>query len=132
MTLSPSNSDAFSHTQTAAPRPAVASTNGTKPPAVSETPKKPRNALELFVIENRSVLLSTNRQLSREGNYDVDKELAMKWQEMGPDGQSRYHHRFESGDYGVQGAAPDSASKSRDTRDEDVEMGEDGEDEEEG
>jgi hypothetical protein len=71
------------------------------------------------------VLLNTNRQL---GNYEVDKDLAMKWQEMGFEGQSQYNHRFEAGDYGVQGAGQGSARKSRD---EDVEMGEDGEDEEE-
>ncbi len=132
VTLSPSNSDAFSHTQTAAPRPAITATNGTKPSATSETPKKPRTPFELFANENRSVLLGAHTQLSSEGNYDVDKELATKWQEMGNEGRSQYHHRFESGDYGVQASEPRSVSKSRDRRDEDVDMGEEGEDEEEG
>src|ERR1700722_6508877 len=78
MTLSPSNSDAFSNTQTA--RPAVATTNGTKLPAASETPRRPRNAFEIFVNENRSALQA---QLPKDGNFSVDKELAIKWQEMG-------------------------------------------------
>lgn len=124
MTLSPSNSDAFSHTQTAAPRLAAA-TNGTKPPAVSETPERPRNAFELFANEQRSVLQA---QMPRNGNHDVDKELAIKWQDMGFEGQNSYYQRIDSGDLGP----PGSAKKGLDTRDEDVEMGEDGEDEEEG
>jgi non-histone protein 10 len=124
MTLSPSNSDAFSHTQTAAPRPAVAATNGTKPPAASETPRRPRNAFELFVNENRSVLQA---QMPKDGNHDVDKELAMKWRDMGFEGQHPYYQRLETGD--LEGSG--SAKKGQDARDEDVEMGEDGEDEEE-
>jgi hypothetical protein len=124
MTLSPSNSDAFSHTQAAAPRPA-ATTNGTKPPAASETPRRPQNAFELFVNEQRSVLQA---RMPKDGNHDVDKELAIKWQNMGFEGQNPYRQRFDSGDLGP----PGSVKKGLDTRDEDIEMGEDGEDEEEG
>lgn len=138
MTLSPSNSDAFSHTQTAAPRPAGATTNGTtkQPAAYDDTPKKPRNPFELFVNEHRNVLLAANRQLAREGTYDVDKELAIRWQELGSDGQSQYHHRFETGDYGEghqQGSLPTALYAQKvQGRDEDVEMVDEGEDEEEG
>lgn len=131
MALSPSNSDAFSHTQTAAPRPANASTNGTKPSPLSEAPKKPRNPFDLFVSENRSLLETANRQLSRDGDFDIDKELAVKWKELGFDGQNHYINRFEAGDFGTQGSRPGSTKKSRGTGDEDVEMGEEGEDEEE-
>ena len=74
--------------------------------------------------ENRSVLQA---QLPKDGNFSVDKELATRWQEMGFEGQNPYHLRFESGDLGV----PGSVKQTRDARDEDVEMGEDGEDEEE-
>jgi len=78
------------------------------------------------VNENRSVLQA---QLPKDGNSSVDKELEIKWQEMGLEGQHPYQLRFESGDLGpVSG----SIKQARDTRDEDVEMGEDGEDEEEG
>jgi hypothetical protein len=77
------------------------------------------------VNENRSVIQG---QMPKDRNCDVDKELAMKWREMGFEGQNPYHLRFETGDLGV----PGSVKTGRDTRDEDVEMGEDGEDEEEG
>lgn len=125
MTLSPSNSDAFSHTQTAAPRLAAATTNGTKPATASETPRRPPNAFELFAKEQRSVLQA---QTPKDSNYDVDKELAIKWRDMGFDGQNSYYQRFGSSDLG----GPGSVKKGLDTRDEDVEMGEDGEDEEDG
>ncbi len=125
MTLSPSNSDAFSHTQIAAPRPAVATSNGTKPPAAPETPRRPRHAFDLFVNEQRPVLQA---QMPKDGSYDVDKDLAIKWRDMGFEGQNPYYQRFDSGDLG----APGSVKKEPNTRDEDVEMGEDGEDEEDG
>jgi hypothetical protein len=125
MTLSPSNSDAFSHTQTAAPRLAAATTNGTKPATLSETPRRPRNAFELFVDEQRPVLQA---QMPKDGSHDVDKELSIRWREMGFEGQNPYYQRFDSGDLG----GPNSVKKGLDARDEDVEMGEDGEDEEEG
>jgi hypothetical protein len=78
------------------------------------------------VNENRSVIQA---QLHKDGKFNVDKELSVKWQEMGFEGQNPYHLRFESGDLGP---APSSVKQAQDTRDEDVEMGEDGEDEEEG
>jgi hypothetical protein len=66
--------------------------------------------------------------MPKDGNHDVDKELATKWQNMGFEGQNPYRQRFDSGDLGP----PGSVKKGLDTRDEDIEMGEDGEDEEEG
>ncbi len=74
--------------------------------------------------EQRSVL---EAQAPKYGTYEIDKELAVRWQDMGREGQNAYYQRFDAGDLGVSGGA----TKGIDTRDEDVEMGEDGEDDEE-
>lgn len=130
MTLSPSNSDAFSHTQTTLPRPAVSATNGAKL-APAETPKRPKNPFELYVAETRAMLQVSNRHSINVGSYDIDRELAIKWQELGPEGQEVYHRRFENGDYGSLEPQFSNAKRSLQTPVEDAVMGENGDDTEE-
>jgi hypothetical protein len=69
-----------------------------------------------------------NRQRIKEGKYDIDKALATKWRSLGPAGQNEYYSKFESGEYSGQSEA---RRKSREIKDEDVELGEEGEDEDE-
>jgi non-histone protein 10 len=123
MTVSPSNSDAFSHTQGPAPRQLAAATNGTKTGGLASSDpqgKRPRNPFELFVAEQRVAIKGTT--------LEVDKELAIRWQEMGQEGQTPYFHRFQTGDFGFEGQRADSGAAK--AGDEDVEMGEEGDDEE--
>lgn len=70
--------------------------------------------------------MAANTAASAAGTYDVDKDLATKWQEMGREGQDPYHHRFETGNYTFNpGQAPPS-SQTQENRPEDVEMGDEG------
>jgi hypothetical protein len=68
-----------------------------------------------------------NRQKIKEGKYDIDKALATKWQSLGLAGQSEYYSKYESGENNSRS----ETRKSREIKDEDVEMGEEGEDEDE-
>jgi hypothetical protein len=72
--------------------------------------------------------MGASRQKSKEGKHDTEKVLATKWQSLGPEGQNEYYARFESGEYNVGSV---TRRKSREIKDEDVEMGEEGEDEDE-
>jgi len=90
------------------------------------------------VNEVRSVLLVAHRKEIKAGTYDVEQDMARKWQQLGPEGQSPYQKRLEKGqEYeGYREAVEKDIGKyvgEKETREaeEDVEMGEDGEDDEE-
>ena len=78
-------------------------------------------------MENRSVLQAANRQATKE---EIDKELAMKWQEMGNEAQNPYFHRFETGYYGNQESQPAASKDASATRQDDTEMGDYGDEDE--
>lgn len=47
----------------------------------------------------RSVLMVQNREAIAAGTYDVDEDLARKWQGLGFDEHAAYAKRFEAGEY---------------------------------
>jgi hypothetical protein len=93
--------------------------NGTHNPAASEQYKRLRNGFELFASEARSSLMMANKQRIKEGKFDVEKTLATKWQSLGPEGQNEYQSRYESGEYN---GGLEAGRKSREIKEEDVEM----------
>lgn len=71
-----------------------------------------------------------------QGTFDVDHKLAVAWRDAPTDVREGYQKRFESGDFDAPGTdvkteeneRPSNGEKHGDAEDEDVEMGEDGDD----
>jgi hypothetical protein len=77
------------------------------------------------------VIIRNNRQAIAEGQIDVDRELALKWQHLDERKKEEYQQRFEvikrDGGGGSRQSVPlgyREGSRNRDP-DEDIEMGED-------
>jgi hypothetical protein len=84
----------------------------------------------LFAHENRQGLLAANTAAVAAGTYDVDKDLATKWQEMGREGQNQYHHRFETGNYSFNSAPAPPGSQTKERGQDDVSMADEGDEDE--
>lgn len=142
LTLSPSNSDTFSHTAGGAGpgrppvRNFVAAAVGTNGLLVSAPPKKPRNAFEVFVNDQRSIMTVSHRNEIKAGTYDVDRELAVLWQDLSPEDKEKYQTRFQTeivdNKEGSNEEEKEDKEEKDEPKDEDTEMGEQGEDENDG
>ncbi len=53
---------------------------------------------ELFDAEMRSVLLVKNRREARDGKYDVDKDLTVKWNILDEGKKAEYRRRAQNGE----------------------------------
>lgn len=130
VTLSPSGSDAFSHTHPeshtlpSGPPKRQLPSNGiggaTLPPAHSATPPpgKPKSAFDLYCQEMRSVLIVDNRKAMQEGTWDPDRALAQGWQNMNEGQRAAFQARYEN----LKNGEKEVGNGSR-AADEDVEMG---------
>ena len=100
--------------------------NASTPP-----PKKVKSGFDLWCSEEAPVITRNNRQAIAEGQIDVDRELALKWQHLDERKKDEYQQRFEvikrDGGGGSRQSVPlgyREGSRNRDP-DEDIEMGED-------
>lgn len=136
-TLSPSNSDTFSSKVSAAGRPPVntfaTAATGTNGSLASGPPKKPRNAFEMFVADNRSVQMVKHRNEIKAGTYNIDREIVIMWQNLSPDQKELYMKEFQreyaDAKEGSQEEDKEDKEDKEEPKDEDTEMGEQGEDE---
>lgn len=120
VTLSPSGSDAFSHTH---PEPHAAAkrqlpSNGH--PVHSATPppsKSIKSAFDLYCRDLRDVLIVQHKKEFSEGVWEPDRALAQGWRDMDEAQQGEFQRRFE----GMKSAGNANGNGGR--ADEDVEMG---------
>ncbi|RDL34324.1 putative HMG box-containing protein C10F6.08c [Venustampulla echinocandica] len=116
-------------------------------PTSTSTPpfRKPKSAFDLYCQDLRSVVAVTNRKGLADGSYDIEEGLARGWRDMNEEQKNEFQSRFDKMKKGA-GAekdtvtaptAPkqavtdgesrtDNAAGTTNDADEDVEMGEDG------
>ncbi|RDW59651.1 hypothetical protein BP6252_12738 [Coleophoma cylindrospora] len=130
VTLSPS-SDAFSHTHpenasvTASSAAKKPPTNGYTSTGVSQPPRRPRSAFEVYSEEMRSVLAVQHRKAIAEGTFDLERSLAVSWRELNDEAREKYQKKYEDAKKAAEAdkdAASGRASEQK-REDEDVEMG---------
>ena len=126
-TLSPSGSDAFSHTHPDSVAPVAHGSNANRQHAISgngyspgtqsdaKPQPNPKSAFEMYCRDMRHVLTDWNRKAFNEGIWDPDQALAQGWQNMGEGERADIQRSFES-------------LKSVGRVEEDVEMGDPGDD----
>lgn len=107
VTLSPA-SETFSHTHNDPSRPRTstpqASTKraggasngyGLNAPPSSTTPRRLKNAFDLFCNEMRSMLMVNKRAELAAGTYDLERGLAEGWRSLNDTEKAGYQQRFE-------------------------------------
>lgn len=115
------------------------SANGrANPSSRTSSPKRPKNAFDVYCSDLRSVITVKNRKAIADGSFDVERALAVGWQDMDEEQRGDFQRRFEEmkkaselekGGEASRGAAGYAGeSKHAAEADEDVEMGEDGDD----
>ena len=119
VTLSPSGSDAFSHTHPE-PHPAAKRqlpTNGHSGHSANPPSKSIKSAFDLYCRDMRDVLIVQHRKEFNEGASEPDRALAQGWRDMDEAQQAEFQRRFE----GLKSAGNGNGNGER--ADEDVEMG---------
>jgi non-histone protein 10 len=125
-TLSPSGSDAFSMTHPEAVPSVRASNanrqlasmgNGHLPATTIDPLSKPKSAFDVYCRDLRDVLIVQNRKAFNEGNWDPDRALAQGWRDMDEGRRGDFQTRYEE---------MRKAEKEAVKGDEDVEMGDGG------
>lgn len=149
--ISPS-SDAFSHSNMEstihASVPPVAAKSATSkrhlaangranPSSRTASPKRVRNAFEVYCSDMRPILTVDNRKAIADGSFDVEKALAVGWQDIDEDQRAAFQRRYEESkklaepekgsEASKTAAGIDGESKPAEEGDEDVEMADDGE-----
>lgn len=123
------------------------SANGrANPSSKAFSPKRLKNAFDTYCNDVREGLISSNREGIANGTYDVEQSLARGWQRLNDEERASYQAKYEdlkkaadiekandkekakNKEKGSEAsrAAPDAERKHVDEADEDVEMGDDG------
>lgn len=82
-------------------------------------PKRPRNAFDVYYNETRPRMAEAYSKEVQDGSFDIDKHLASSWQSL--DEVARAHYQRSYDDLKRQW----DSIPALDSRDDDVEMGED-------
>jgi non-histone protein 10 len=114
----------------------LAANGRANPSSRTSSPKRPRNAFEVYCSDMRPVLTVENRKAIADGSFDVEKALAVGWQDIDEDQRLTFQRRFEESKKAAEpekaseasrtAAGADRESKPTEEADEDVEMGDDG------